>query len=66
MPGNKGFDVNLDGRGPRTVCSTRQAADFLLHRWPANKGRTYMRAKFACLYALEGNDSDEAVIAIGN
>jgi hypothetical protein len=40
--------------GPRDVTNTRQAAEILLHRWPARWDRQHHEARVACLAVLKG------------
>jgi hypothetical protein len=38
----------------RNIKSVEEAAEFLLHSWPKEKGRLELVARIACLNALEG------------
>ncbi len=43
--------------GPESVRDTRQAAECLLMRWPANRGPRHRDAVDACLKVLDGHRS---------
>ncbi|PIO43110.1 DUF982 domain-containing protein [Phyllobacterium zundukense] len=45
----------------RVIASVDAAADFLAHDWPTEKGPIHLRARIACLDALENAlSADEA------
>ena len=37
----------------RTITSVEEAGDFLAHDWPTEKGATHLKARIACLDAME-------------
>jgi hypothetical protein len=37
----------------RTITSVEDAGEFLAHDWPAEKGPTHLKARIACLDAME-------------
>ncbi|ATU94270.1 DUF982 domain-containing protein [Phyllobacterium zundukense] len=37
----------------RTITSVEEAGEFLAHDWPAEKGRTHLKARIACLDVME-------------
>jgi hypothetical protein len=39
----------------RVISNLHDAAQCLLHRWPAKTGKAYSKARTACLSALEGH-----------
>lgn len=41
------------------VTSTFEALDYLDHRWPNIKGPRFVKARYACLAALDGRESAE-------
>lgn len=45
------------------VGSTFQALDFLDHHWPNIKGPRFVKARYACLAALDGRESAEVARA---
>lgn len=61
LPADRPFDEAvpiLDKRGVRHVASAREAAEWLLDRWPLKADTAKARAaRQACLDALEGSGS---------
>ncbi len=45
------------------VKSTFEAIDFLDHHWPNIKGPRFVKARYACLAALDGRESAEVARA---
>lgn len=65
---SKGVELNIDRFNVcRTIYTTADAAYYLLHKWPAEEGAEYRRARQVCLAALDGrrpaNDAREAFLA---
>lgn len=44
--------TKVEGRY-RTVTSVEDAAEFLAHDWPTEKGPTHLKARIACLDVME-------------
>lgn len=43
----------------RVICSTAEAAEFMLNHWPVERGPLYIEAQKACLAVLGGEQPPE-------
>lgn len=56
---DRSVELVIDGKDQfRTVKNTREAVEFLMTSWPAEKGPAYAIARKACLGALNGEPPD--------
>lgn len=57
---HKPVTVRANGAGDNlTVTTTAQAAQILLNRWPARRGKALERAKVICVQVIEGTNKPE-------